>query len=380
MDSQHHRTVAAALALGETDLGWSDSAQALAGPSLETLRRLPKAELHHHLEGSLRPQLLLRLAERHHLNLPFSHPDDFRKLCHYRSFRDFANVLLMGSSCLREPQDFFDAILDMGESMSMDNVHYAEITWTPQLYLNRRHPLDAILSAMNAARSALKYQSGIELRWIPDLVRSFPGPAGLVTSWACSPQAREGGVVALGLGGPEQGHLASGFAAFFRHARALGLPANPHAGEGMGADSVRDTLTHLRPARIGHGVRASEDHNLMADLARIGMPLEVCLTSNVRLGIYPSYAEHPLRQLINAGCCITLNTDDPVLFDTSLTQEYHHAMVACGLDLHAVKAIILAAVRAAYLAPEQKSEMLKAFQRDFDQLDGSSPAPALPLL
>lgn len=338
-------------------------------PLFRYFKALPKVELHLHLEGAIRPEVLLRLAERNHLRLPFSHPDQWHRFCSYATFRDFANVLLMGVRCLRRLEDFFDVIVDMGTSMADQNILYAEVTWTPQFYLDRGHSLDEILAALNDARTQVKARFGVEMRWIPDIVRSYPRPAWAITKWASRAEVRSAGVVALGLGGPEAGHPASGFAAQFQFAHSQGLPANPHAGEGMGPESIWETIRHLRPSRIGHGVRAFEDQALVAYLARHAVPLEVCLTSNVKLGIFPSYAEHPVKRLIDAGCTVSLNSDDPVLFQTTLTEEYVHAIRNCGLDVRDVKKSIIDSLRSSYLSDEEKLSLQTEFQHEFGKLD-----------
>lgn len=241
------------------------------------------------------------------------------------------------------------------------------MTWTPQFYLNRGFSLDDILGAMNEARREVKVRSGIELRWIPDLVRSYPAPALAVAKWAASRKAS--GVVALGLGGPEAGHPAAGFTAQFQYAHSQGLPANPHAGEGMGSESIWETIRHLRPSRLGHGVRAIEDSGLVEYLARNAIALEICLTSNVKLGIYPSYTEHPVKRLIDAGCIVSLNTDDPVLFQTTLTEEYSHAIRNCGLDLLDIRKTILDSLRSSYLTDGEKLVLQNELLQEFNRLD-----------
>lgn len=336
------------------------------------LKALPKAELHLHMEGSLSPRTLLRLADRNKLRLPFSVPEQFEAHYRYRSFRDFAAMLLLGVNCLRRPEDFHDAIVDLSAALLEQNVRYAEVTWTPQFYLNRGFPLDAILEAMDQASQQARSASGLQLRWIPDLVRSYPQPADRITRWAGSAGARAKGVVAMGLGGPESGFPASGFAAHFRTARALGLPANPHAGEGEGAASVRETIDHLQPSRIGHGVRASEDAGLVEWIARRALPLEVCLTSNVQLNVYSSYQAHPAKRLLDAGCVVTLNTDDPVLFQTTLTDEYFRAIVHAGFTPSDIRQVILNAVRASYMAAAEKATLLRQFEEEIERV---GPAP-----
>lgn len=337
------------------------------------LRALPKAELHLHLEGALRPELLLQLAERNRIRIPFSHPDDFQRLYRYRDFRDFGFALTRSSALLRTPQDFHDAVADLGAMLAAENCRYAEITWTPQMYVERGLDFDDLLAAMNAARHAIEARSGLVIRWLPDVMRSGARLAGMVAQWAVSPAARAGGVVALGLGGPEAGFPAERFRGLFDLTRQAGLPANPHTGEGDGPAAVRATLAALQPTRIGHGVRAAEDADLVAELARRAIPFEVCLTSNVRLGVVASYGDHPVRRLIDAGCVVTLNTDDPVLFGTSLTREYLLAVEQCGLSLDQVRAAILAAVRSSYLGAAEKAAMLADFTAEFARL-----APLLP--
>lgn len=334
----------------------------------EHLTRMPKAELHLHMEGAIKPGTLLLLAERNQIKLPFTSPDQISSLLGYRNFKDFIRTFLMFVGCLRQPGDFSDVIYRIGAEMSRQNIRYAEITWTPQLYLGLGIPLQAILEALNDGRKRASTEWGVEMRWIPDLVRSVPGPMTRVLDWLCSDAARDRGIVALGLGGPEDGYPAAPFAAAFDRARAAGLASNPHAGENAGPDSVREAVQLLQARRIGHGVRAVEDPRLLATLAEQRIALEVCPTSNVRLGVCPSYAAHPLRRLVDAGCRVTINSDDPVLFGTTLTDEYRHAIVDCGLTVAEVEQTVLTAVTASYLPAEEKQAMRQSFLADFARL------------
>ena len=335
------------------------------------LMALPKAELHVHMEGSISPHMLLRLAEKNKLKLPISSSRQCKKLYTYNSFQDFANILLLGVFCLRTVEDFYDVILDMGTSMAQQNIQYAEITWTPQFYLNKVYSLNDILGAMNEARRILAIRSGLEIRWIPDIVRSRPQPASAIAKWAVTKEARDAGVVALGLGGPETGYPASNFASQFQYVKKFGLHANPHAGEGAGSASIWQTIEQLRPSRIGHGISAIDDEELMSYLVRESLPLEVCPTSNIRLGICASYDSHPLKRLIDAGCVVTINTDDPVLFQTTLTREYLVAVQECGLAVQEIKNAILNALSCSYLPDVEKSRLTKIFINKFDELDRS---------
>lgn len=332
------------------------------------LYRMPKAELHLHMEGAIAPETLLALAERNRINLPFSSPEQITSLLSFRDFKDFIRIFLMFVGCLRQPRDFSDVIYRIGAEMSRQNIRYAEITWTPQMYLGLGIPLQAILEALNDGRGRSKTEWGVEMRWIPDLVRSVPGPMTRVVDWLCSDAARDRGIVALGLGGPEDGYPAAPFAAAFDRARAAGLASNPHAGENASSDSVREAIRLLQARRIGHGIRAIEDPELLTTLAERRIALEVCPTSNIRLGVCPSYADHPIRRLVNAGCAVTINSDDPVLFGTTLTDEYRHAIIDCGLTVAEVEQAALNAVASSYLPAEEKHAMRQAFLADFARL------------
>ncbi|MFA7595465.1 MAG: adenosine deaminase [Novosphingobium sp.] len=326
-------------------------------PLAHFVASLPKVELHLHLEGALSPDFTLGLAQRHRIPLPFKDPASFFKPASYADFAAFANRILFNAHCLRNPRDFEDAAFALGELIHASCVRYAEVMWTPQLYLNRAIGLDGILAALDRGRARVREAFGIELRWIADLVRSYPGPAPQIAQWACLPQSRARGMVALGLGGPEANHPARPFAACFEHAARNGLGRNPHAGENDGPASIVETLDLLKPDRIAHGIRAVDDPSLMARIADQGVVLDICPSSNIRLGVRPDYAQLRLDRLRGAGCRITLNTDDPALFDTDLNREYRIAMQHCGLDAAAIGECIATAVEAARLDGEAKDRL-----------------------
>ncbi|MEQ8354591.1 MAG: adenosine deaminase [Kiloniellaceae bacterium] len=330
---------------------------------------MPKVELHVHLEGSADVDTLLELAAGNRIDLPRDRIEEARRPRSYASFDHFAKAFLMTVHCIRRLDDFALLVHRHGAAMHRQNIRYAEVTWTPQLYGHLRLPLDDILEALNAGRSRARRDWGVEMRWIPDLVRSFPGPALRVQAWAASNRARDGGVVALGLGGPEAEGLHPDIRQAFARARAAGLPANPHAGEGAGPASVRAALHDLAAVRIGHGVRAVEDPGLVSYLAEHQVPLEVCPTSNILLGIFGNYADHPLKRLLAAGCRVTVNSDDPALFGSGLSSEYRHAVASCGLSLPQLKSTVMAAVSAAYLPESEKHAMARAFHAELVRLE-----------
>lgn len=340
------------------------------------IQAMPKAELHVHLEGSIGPETLLTLAENNKLRLPFASVEAVKQLYIYRDFAQFAQTLLLGVKCMRREDDFALVVERLGAELARQNIRYAEVIWTPQFYLGRPYPLSAVLAALNAGRARVRRQWGVEMRWVPDLVRSVPAPMHVVGRWVSSDESIAGGTVALGLGGPEAGNPAEQFEEPFRWARDAGLFANPHAGENAGPPSVRAALEVLKATRIGHGVRAVEDSELLEQLVIRRVPLEVCPTSNLRLGVYASYAEHPLKQLVEAGCVVTINTDDPQLFGTTLNAEYLHTVQDCGLSLDQLEDAALNAVRASYLPDADKAVMLKEFGAEYGRLRTAHGLPA----
>ena len=324
----------------------------------DRLLQLPKVELHVHLEGSLSPMLIDTLVEKYKVNLseyienPLSHRN------RYDSFTDFAKSFLFGVSLLREPDDIYSAMLGLGRQLLDDHVRYAEVTWTPQLYLGKGFTLDATLDALNQARFKLENESGLKVRWIPDLVRSQTRPSEHIARWVALKRLQDTGVVALGVGGPEAGYPASALCDAFAVANKYGLPINPHAGETGGAHSVWETLRLTGAKRIGHGVRAIDDADLVAHLATHRIALEICLSSNVGLNLFPSVSDHCIKRLINAGVPIVLNTDDRALFKTTLSNEYFLAVSQAGLTFDDIAQGVRNAVDYSYLPQDEKETLM----------------------
>jgi aminodeoxyfutalosine deaminase len=337
---------------------------------VDYIRAMPKVELHIHLEGSVQPQTLFDLAKRYHIALPVSNVSELESWYLFRSFDHFLDIFTTICQCLRTAEDFTRITYEYGQSMARQNIRYAEVTWTPytHVYQYSDIPWKVLFAAINTGREQARRDFGVEMRWIPDIARCFPDTADPVVDWLLSPEARSGGVVALGLGGPEVGFPPELFEESFKKAITEGLHSNPHAGETVGPESVWGAIRVLKAERLGHGVRAIEDPALIAYLIAHQIPLEVNPTSNLCLGVYPSYQEHPLRQLIEAGVCVTINSDDPALFNTTLNDEYVHAVQDCGLSLAQLEQAALNAVRVSYLPEDEKNALYEAFQQEYDRL------------
>jgi len=317
---------------------------------------LPKAELHVHHVGSASPDTVARLAARH----PDSPvPADPQALADYFTFTDFAHfieVYLSVVDLLRTPEDIWTLTHEVGRDLAAQNVRYAELTMTPYTSIARGIAAEAYVEAIEDARRAAERDFGLTLQWIFDIPGESGVPAAdvtLDTALRLGPES----LIGFGLGGPEIGVPRPQFADHFAQARAAGLHSIPHAGESTGPETIWDSLDHLGAERIGHGIAAAQDPALMERLAADGIALEVCPTSNVRTRSVPSLEEHPLPTLVEAGVTVTINSDDPPMFGTTLNREYEIAADLLGLDAAGIKQLALAAVDASFAPAEVKSAL-----------------------
>jgi len=274
------------------------------------LADLPKAEVHVHLEGTVRPATLEELCARTGLSVP-------------RAFSDlpsFVQVLSCAWATMTTPGDYGRLVREYCEDAARAGVRYAELELT-----TTGRPYDCLAEAVEAASR----QRDVEVRFVAGMVRDLP----LEVAWMMLDAARGvPEVVAIGLGGPEEGFPPEPFAPLFAEARRRGLRAAPHAGEAAGPASIRGALDALGAERIQHGVRVVEDLGLLAEIVERGVPLAVCPTSNLRLGVVRSLDEHPLRRLWDADAVVSVNTDDPGFFASDLLAEYAIAGRLLDLD------------------------------------------------
>jgi adenosine deaminase len=339
---------------------------------------MPKVELHIHLEGSIRPETALTLARRHNRTLPADDVAGLREWFCFRDFRHFIDVYLALSDLLRTPEDFEFIVIELGREMARQNIRYAEVTFTAYTHLWQDKGLtpDDLIAGLDAGRAAIRRMFGVELAWIIDIPRnlSFNRITGLYNGKASGPTVdmalawKDRGVVALGLGGYELGAPPEPFAAAFDRARAGGLHSIPHAGEHVGPEGVWGAIRSLQAERIGHGVRAIEDPELVAYLVEHQIPLEINPSSNIRLGVYPDFGSHPLRRFWDAGVYVTVNSDDPPLFNTTLNQEYRLLIDAFGFGVNELEQVSLNALRASFLPDERKKALETAFIEAFEGL------------
>ena len=329
---------------------------------------MPKVELHVHLEGSIRPETLLDLAARNGVRLPARSIEELREWYTFESFEHFVEVYIAAAGCIRTPDDIERITADFLAGQAAQNIFHTEVTYTASTQrMQSGMPLDDQLAAINRARDAARREHGVTMSLTIDYPRNLdPDEFVEVAHWAADNMSR--GITALGLGGPEVGYPPERFRRAFEVAREAGLPSVPHAGETGGPASIRGALRELNAVRIGHGVRCLEDQSLVAELRERQIPLEVCPTSNVCLGVAPSFAEHLLPRLLEAGLYVTLNSDDPPMFGTTLTDEYLKSSTAFDLGAAEVEDLVLKAAEATLVAEADKKDLVDRVQRGFAEL------------
>jgi aminodeoxyfutalosine deaminase len=329
---------------------------------------LPKVELHVHLEGSIAPSTLLALARSQPDSALPRSEEGLRELYRFRDFAHFLEVYLLICRHLSSAADFALITRELGASLAAQNVRYAEVTVTPMGHVLRGVAPAALFEGIEQGRAEVEAEHGVRLRWCTD-IDGRGGPELAVETVELVLRNRPAGLVSLGLGGQEVPRGQFGRA--FEIARGAGLHSVPHAGEAAGPESVWEAIDQLGAERIGHGVRCLEDPELVAELRRRRIPLEVCPTSNVRTGVVPDLAAHPLPRLIEEGLLVTLNSDDPPMFGTTLRGEYIAAARTLGLGAAGLKELACNAARAAFL-PHAEAQALVA---DIDAVPLPPPGP-----
>ncbi|ADU07879.1 adenosine deaminase [Micromonospora aurantiaca] len=318
---------------------------------------LPKVELHVHHVGSASPRIVAELAARHEGRSPV--PADPEALADYFAFRDFAHfieVYLSVVDLIRDADDVWLLTHEVARELARQQVRYAELTVTPYSHVNRGIPAPAFCEAIEDARKRAEADFGIALRWCFDI----PGEAGLPAAeqtLRIALDERPDGLISFGLGGPEIGVPRPQFKPWFDQARAAGLRSVPHAGETTGPETIWDALRELGAERIGHGISAAQDPALLTHLAERRIPLEISPTSNVRTRAVPSLDAHPLPLLVEAGVPVSINSDDPPMFGTTLNDEYAVAARLLRLGPDGVAALAREAVAAAFLAPAEQARI-----------------------
>ena len=320
------------------------------------IRRIPKAELHVHIEGTLEPQLAFELARRNGLTLPYASPGELRSAYCFDDLQQFLDLYYEGVDVLRGRDDFRDLTAAYVRHAVADGARHVEVMFDPQSHVPRGVSLPDVVNGMSDALSAAERDHDLSWRLIMCFLRDR-GAAGAGEYLEMVEPFRDV-VAAVGLDSAERGNPPQEFAAAFAAARAAGFAAVAHAGEEGPAAYVREALDALRVDRIDHGVRAIDDPALVRRLADEAVPLTMCPLSNVELKVTPDLRLHPLKRLLDAGVPVTVNSDDPAYFGGYLADNYIAARHALGLTCADIVALARNSIVAAFVDDARRERML----------------------
>lgn len=324
---------------------------------LETyLRALPKAELHLHIEGTLEPELMFALAARNGVALPWSSVEETRAAYDFSDLQSFLDLYYAGAAALLREEDFYDLAIAYFARAAADGVVHAELFFDPQTHTSRGVPFAIVLDGLERACREAQQRFGISSRLILCFLRHLSEEDGFATLEQAMPHLSR--IHGVGLDSSERGHPPSKFAHLFERCRELGLHIVAHAGEEGPPSYIVEALDLLRVERIDHGVRAAEDPQLLARLAREQIPLTVCPLSNVKLCVFPRLADHNLRTLLDAGLKVTINSDDPAYFGGYVLENYRQTAEALQLTRGELARIARNSLEAAFVSDAERAPWL----------------------
>lgn len=326
----------------------------------EFIRRLPKAELHLHLEGTITPSTLVELSERHDAR-PIA-PSEAQALYRFTDFSGFINAFRAVTRLLAGPEDYELAAWRMMQRLAGQGVVHAEVFISVGvIYMWRNHDpecFEPIFAGLERARERAARELGLSVTWIFDAVRHFSVPeAERVFRKAAEMRPSHPSIVGIGLGGDERLAGSEPFRAMYAEAREAGMRLTNHAGETTGPEAIREALS-IGSERIGHALSAIRDEALMDELRERAIPLELNPTSNVRTGVCESFAAHPLRHYFDRGLLVTLNSDDPAFFGSDVANEYLLAHTEQGFTRDELRRLAANSIRASFLPEQEKSVYL----------------------
>jgi adenosine deaminase len=326
--------------------------------------RLPKVELHVHLEGSIPHHVLWELLQKYGGDPHVPTQEHLARKFVYSDFPHFIETWTWMNGLLRQYEDFDLLAEEVADDLARQNVRYAEVFYSPADFLPAGLEPQRLTETI---RKGLNRVPQVEIALVADLVRDY-GPDRGRRMLACIDEVKNLGVIGIGIGGSEHKFPPDAFAPVFRQAREMGFKTSAHAGEAAGPESIWGAIKTLQVDRIGHGTRAVEDPRLVDYLAEQKVPLELCVLSNVCTGIIPEIARHPARSYYDRGIPLSINTDDPKLFGNSLADEYlalHEHLGFSGAD---ILRLIEQGIETSWLAQPRKQELLREFRLEFANL------------
>lgn len=340
----------------------------------DRIRRTPKAELHVHIEGTLEPELIFRLAQRNQVKLPYPSVEALRAAYAFTDLQSFLDIYYAGASVLLTEEDFFDMTMAYVERAVADNVRHAEIFFDPQTHTARGVDIEIVIDGIADALAQARTQYDFSSSMILCFLRHLSEEDAFATLEAALPYRDR--FIGVGLDSSERGNPPEKFARVFARAKELGLHRVAHAGEEGPADYVRDALDILHVERIDHGVRAIDDPALVERLARERIALTVCPLSNQKLKVYPDLRDHSLKKLLDAGVAVTIHSDDPAYFGGYMNANWEATFDALPLDAADAHRLAHNSFEASFLPPALKAEYLTEVDRFWQAASPTKPASA----
>jgi len=319
----------------------------------ETIKNMPKIELHLHLEGAFTFEFLFDLIQKYGGDPTVRTIHDLEKKFVFRDFPHFIETWFWKNQFFKSPEDFEQSTYFTLKNLHQQNVVYAEVFYSPWDFVQFGLQVEAITEATLAGIDRAKIDFGIRCQLIADLCRDYGAETAIDRFKQIIPY-RDKGVIGIGLGGSEQKFPPEPFESVFQFARDKGFHRVTHAGEAAGAESVWGAVEKLDVERIGHGVRSIEDPKLVDYLKQKQIPLEVCVTSNLKTAVFPSIEVHPIKQFFDDGLLVTINSDDPTMFGATITDEFLILYEKAGFTSEPLKQLTFNAIDAAFLSMDEK--------------------------
>lgn len=323
----------------------------------EFILKIPKAELHCHIEGTLEPELMFELAERNKIKLTYQSIDEIRKAYRFHNLQSFLDIYYQGAKVLITAQDFYDLTWAYLKKAAQQGLCHSEIFFDPQTHTDRGLHFEEVVEGISQALTDGEKQLGLSSELILCFLRHDSAQSAMNTLNQALPFKEK--IIAVGLDSSELGNPPQKFQAVFDKARAEGFLTVAHAGEEGPADYIWEALDLLKIVRIDHGVRAIEDKSLMRRLIEEQIPLTICPLSNTELKVYPSMEDHPLKAMLDQGVCITINSDDPAYFGGYLAENFTAIQKAFSLNKKEIYKLARNSIQASFLNPERKNHLLE---------------------
>ena len=322
--------------------------------------RVPKVELHLHLEGTIPLDALWQLMQKYGGERSVPDIEALQQKFQYKDFPHFIETWIWKNQFLREYNDFTFIAEAVAKNLARQNIKYAEVFYTPSDFFEHGLKIQKLTEAIRTGLARVKQT---EVKLIMDFCRDR-GPENAAQNLLDVNEVKQLGVIGVGIGGSEQVYPPEPFAQVYTKARQMGFHTAAHAGEAAGPESVWGAIRSLKAERIGHGTRAIEDAQLMKYLAEKQIPLECCPLSNVRTGVVKSIDEHPIKKFFDAGLLVTVNTDDPAMFGNTMAEEFQLLEERLGFSRDELRTLILNGIKASWLPENRKQAMTESFCKD----------------